>query len=202
MKLLVATKNKKKLKELRALLEDLDIRVLCLADLGGRAPRIVENGSTFKANALKKAVVNASFYKMLTLGEDSGLCVDALGGEPGIFSSRFAGPGKNDRKNNEKLLKLLGDKPLRQRKAHYVCAVALADESGEKIGVVEGRCSGIIAHNNRGSNGFGYDPLFIVPRLNRTFGELDEEVKHRLSHRYRGLQKAKKLIRAYINRHR
>ncbi|MFA5411153.1 MAG: RdgB/HAM1 family non-canonical purine NTP pyrophosphatase [Candidatus Omnitrophota bacterium] len=196
--LLVATKNKKKLQEIRQILKGLNLSIESLADYS-RAPRIIENGRTFKENAVKKAVKIARFSGKLTLGEDSGLCVDALGGKPGIYSSRFSGKDKSDSKNNLKLLRLLEGLPPKKRKAHYVCAVALADKQG-LLGVVEGRCDGRIAFKLRGTFGFGYDPLFIIPAYEKTFAELGSRIKHKISHRYRGLVKAKEIIRKYIKR--
>lgn len=194
--LVVATKNKKKLEEIRQILKDLNLKITSLADYA-KIPRIIENGKTFEENAIKKAVRIAHFTKKLALGEDSGLCVDALNGRPGIYSSRFAGKDKSDFKNNLKLLKLLEGLPLKKRKAHYFCAVALADKDG-LAGAVEGKCSGIIGFTAKGSFGFGYDPLFIIPRYKKTFAQLGPEIKHKMSHRYIALEKAKKIIQKYI----
>jgi XTP/dITP diphosphohydrolase len=129
------------------------------------------------------------------MGEDSGLCVDALGGKPGVRSARFAGRAKDDDANNRKLLRLLASKKdLKQRSAHYVCAVAFADASGF-IGAVEGKCSGYIGFEPKGTNGFGYDPLFIVTKYRRTFAQLPPGVKHSMSHRFRALTKARSILR-------
>lgn len=196
MELVVATKNKKKLQEIKDILKGLDLKITSLADYTN-VPRIIENGKTFKENAVKKAVKIARFTKKLTLGEDSGLCVDALAGKPGIYSSRFAGKDKSDRKNNLKLLKLLEGLAFNKRKAHYVCSAALADEGG-LIGVVEGRCSGLIGFELKGTHGFGYDPLFVIPKYKKTFAQLGEKIKHRMSHRYRALEKIKRLFLKYI----
>ena len=196
MELIVATWNKKKLEEIKEILKDLKLKVTSLADYKG-VPRIVENGKSFKENAVKKAVKAASFTKKLTLGEDSGLCVEILGGRPGIRSSRFSGWEKNDAKNNLKLLRLLEGVPFRKRKAYYSCAVAVADKDGI-LDVVEGECSGFISFELKGSSGFGYDPLFIVPKYKKTFAQLGEKIKHKMSHRYRALKKAKKIILKYI----
>jgi XTP/dITP diphosphohydrolase len=196
MELVVATKNKKKLREIKDILKGLNVRVTSVADYSG-APRIIENGKTFKENAVKKAIKVAHFAKKLTLGEDSGICVEVLGGKPGIYSSRFAGKNKSDLQNNLKLLRLLKNRPLGKRKAHYVCAVALADKGG-LIAAVEGRCRGFINFEQKGTNGFGYDPLFLVPKYKKTFGQLSERIKHKMSHRYYALEKAKKIIRKYI----
>jgi len=196
--LVVATKNKKKLKEIREILRGPRFKIISLADYPN-PPRIVENGKTFRENAVKKAARTAKFTKRLTLGEDSGLCVDALGGEPGIYSSRFAGGAKDDAANNRKLLRLMEGLPLSKRKARYVCAVALADESG-LIGVVEGQCRGVISFICQGSSGFGYDPLFIIPKYNKTFAQLGPRIKHKMSHRYRALEKSRKYLSRYLKR--
>ncbi len=196
MELIVATRNKKKLKEIRQIWKGLKIRLSSLEDYPS-APRIIEDGKTFKENAIKKAVKIARFSGKLAMGEDSGLCVDALGGEPGIYSSRFSGKDKSDLKNNLKLLRLLGDMPLKKRRAHYVCAVALADKDGV-VGVVQGRCPGCIGFEMQGHAGFGYDPLFIVPAYKKTFAQLGERIKHKISHRRRALEKAKKILQKYI----
>jgi XTP/dITP diphosphohydrolase len=194
--LVVATKNKKKLREIKEILKGFQIKVVSLAEYPD-APRIVENGTTFKQNAAKKAVTIARFTKRLTLGEDSGLCVDALGGKPGVYSARFAGKDKSDAKNNAKVLSLLQGLALKKRKAHYVCAVALADEHG-LIDVVEGACFGVIGFEEKGHFGFGYDPIFVIPGYKKTFAQLGPRIKHTISHRYRGLLKAKKMIVGYF----
>ena len=196
MELLVATKNKKKLQEIEEILKDLNLKIASLADYP-KPPQIVEDGKTFTANAVKKAVKTARFTKKLTLGEDSGICVKALGGKPGVYSSRFSGKDKSDLKNNLKLLKLLKKIPLSKRRAYYVCAVALADQSG-LVGAVEGRCNGLIGFEPKGTHGFGYDPLFIIPKYKKTFAQLGPQIKHRMSHRYHALKKARKIIQKYI----
>ena len=196
--LIIATKNKKKLKEIKELLKKLDFKITSLADYP-KAGRIVENGKTFKENAVKKAVKTARWAGKLTLGEDSGLCVTALGGAPGVYSARFAGIEKSDLKNNLKILKLLKDKPFSERKCYYVCAAALADKFG-LISVVEGRCPGVIGFELKGRYGFGYDPIFIIPKYKKTFAQLGERIKHKMSHRYIALEKIKKQISALYGR--
>lgn len=196
MQLVVATKNKKKLSEIKAILKGIRLKLLSL-DVYKNAPLVVENGKTFQENAIKKAVKLARFTGQVCLGEDSGLCVDVLNGAPGIYSARFSGSGKSDIKNNLKLLRLLKDLPIAKRKAHYVCAVALADKRG-LIEVVEGNCSGLIALESKGSAGFGYDPLFYIPKYKKTFAQLGEKIKHKMSHRYYALKKAKRIIQKYI----
>lgn len=194
--IIVATRNKKKLEEIKEIMRECGIKFLSLEDFPA-APYIKENGRTFLENAVKKAVKIAKFTKRLTLGEDSGLCIDALGGAPGIHSSRFAGRGKSDLQNNLKVLRLLKDMPLSKRKAHYVCAVALADKNG-LIKVMGGRCSGLVGFAMKGNRGFGYDPIFIVPKYQKTFAELGERIKHKISHRYRALKKARLIFQRYF----
>ncbi len=196
--LVAATKNKKKFAEIKELLKDLNLKITSLADYP-KAGRIIENGATFKENAVKKAIKIAQYTKKLTLGEDSGLEVDALKGEPGVYSSRFAGPAKDDLKNNLKLLKLLKGLPFSRRKASYRCSVALADKHG-LIVVAEGTCRGLIGFDLKGNFGFGYDPLFIIPKYKKTFAQLGPSVKHKTSHRFRALSKAKIILLAYLKR--
>lgn len=195
--LVVATKNKKKLQEIKEILKGLNLKFVSLANYP-KPPRIIENGRTFKENAVKKAVKIAHFTRKLTLGEDSGLCVDALSGKPGVYSSRFSGKDKNDLKNNLKLLRLLQGLPLEKRRAHYSCAVALADKDG-LVGVTEGKCYGLIGFALKGKYGFGYDPLFVIPKYNKTFAQLGPGIKHKMSHRYRALRKLKRILKSYLN---
>ncbi|MDD5282462.1 MAG: RdgB/HAM1 family non-canonical purine NTP pyrophosphatase [Candidatus Omnitrophica bacterium] len=198
IQLVVATRNKKKLIEIKDILKGTNLVLLSLGDYKN-APNVLENGVSFQENAVKKAVKLARFTGKLCLGEDSGLCVDILGGAPGIYSARFSGKDKSDLKNNLKLLELLKGLPFAKRKAHYVCAVALADKSG-LLGVVEGDCSGLIALEAKGSFGFGYDPLFYIPKYKKTFAQLGEKIKHKMSHRYHALKKARKIIEKYIEK--
>ncbi len=194
--LLVATKNQGKLREIRELLKDFALKVTSLADYPN-CPDIVEDGKTFKANAIKKAAVIGQCTGQLTLGEDSGLQVAALNNAPGIYSARFSGENATDEKNNDKLLRSLKNVPLDKRQARYRCLMALCD--GEKlIGVVDGSCGGLIEMKRRGSNGFGYDPLFLIPRYQKTFGELDPAIKSKISHRARALKKLKVLLQQYL----
>ncbi|MFH1360914.1 MAG: XTP/dITP diphosphatase [Candidatus Omnitrophota bacterium] len=198
--LIVATRNKKKLQEIRVLLADMDLAITSLADYPD-LPQIEEDGKTFTQNAIKKAASIAMATKKLTMGEDSGLEVKALGNAPGVYSARFSGANANDKKNNAKLLRSLKDVPLKKRQARYRCHVALADAHG-LIDVVSASCSGLIASKSKGKNGFGYDPLFIIPRFQKTFGELDPVIKARISHRSRALKKFKKVIQKYFEGYR
>ncbi len=196
--LVVATRNKKKLGEIRQILKGIKVKLLSL-DSYKDAPFVRENGKTFKENAAKKALKLARFTGELCLGEDSGLCVDALSGAPGIYSARFSGRDKSDLKNNLKLLRLLQGLPPAKRKAHYVCAVALADKNG-LLGAVEGKCFGLIGLEPKGNAGFGYDPLFYIPKYKKTFAQMGEKLKHKMSHRYHALKKSRKIIEKYIER--
>jgi len=198
MELVIATKNKKKLEEIKEILKGLNLKISSLVDYP-KAPRIIENKKTFRENAIKKAVKIAKFTKKLTLGEDSGLCVDTLGGKPGVYSSRFAGKDKSDQKNNLKLLKLLQGLPLNRRRAYYYCAVALADKDG-LVGIAEGKCYGFIGFTFKGSFGFGYDPLFVIPKYQKTFAQLGPAIKHKMSHRFRALRKTKSILSTYLTR--
>ena len=190
--LVVATRNKGKLREIKELLADLDFKVISLDEMEGM-PEIIEDGATFEANAIKKALTIARHTKKLTLGEDSGLEVEALGNQPGIYSARFSGTNATDQKNNAKLLRMLKGIALKKRQARYRCFAALADENGV-VGVVSGSCEGLIATKAKGKNGFGYDPYFLIPRYGKTFGELPPEVKAKMSHRAKALKKIRKLL--------
>ncbi len=196
IELVIASKNKKKLLELNRYLKGVRAKVLSLNDFK-RTPRIIENGKTFKENAAKKAIAVSRFTGKLALADDSGLVVKALGGRPGVRSSRFAGPRKSDRANNRKLLKLLEGVPRNKRGAKFVCAVAITDK-GELVKVIEEECKGIIAFSARGGYGFGYDPVFLVPKYKKTFGELGLKVKDRMSHRSKALKKAREFLKNYL----
>lgn len=196
LELVVATKNKKKLKEIEEILQGYKLKITSIADYEP-VPKIIESGKTFKDNAIKKAIKLAKFTGKFTLGEDSGICVNYLNGLPGVKSARYSGQDKSDDKNNQKLLRELNNVPLTKRRAHYCCAVAVADKDG-LIAVVEGKCFGFIGFELKGSGGFGYDPLFIVPKYKKTFGQLNIEIKHKLSHRFVALNKIKKIIQKYI----
>ncbi|MFH1397355.1 MAG: RdgB/HAM1 family non-canonical purine NTP pyrophosphatase [Candidatus Omnitrophota bacterium] len=197
--LVIATQNKKKLKEIREILRGFNLKIISLAGYSS-LPRIIENGKTFQENAVKKAVKIARFTGKLTLGEDSGLCINALGGLPGVYSARFSGNEKDDNRNNQKVLKLLEKIPISKRKAYYSCAVAIADAKGI-IAVVEGKCFGFIGFSPQGEYGFGYDPVFIIPRYKKTFAQLGPQIKHKISHRYKALTKAKKIIAGYLGKY-
>ncbi len=194
--LLVATRNAKKLAEIKDLLKDLKIKVTSLLDYPD-LPKIEEDGRTFTANAIKKAASIAMVTGKLTMGEDSGLEVKALGNKPGVYSARFSGEDATDEQNNKKLLKLLTGVSLKKRGARYRCFVALANKDG-LVNVVNGSCSGVISLTPKGKNGFGYDPLFFIPRFNQTFGELAPTIKATMSHRAHALKKFRTILQKYF----
>lgn len=180
----LASRNQKKIAEIRALLEPYRIPLLSVAEFENVAD-VIEDGDSFQANAEKKAAQVACATEHWAIGEDSGLCVDALKGAPGIYSARYSGEGATDETNNAKLITELDGVPLEKRSAHYVCHVALADPTGRIRLNVEATCSGRIIDQPRGDNGFGYDPYFLIPEYRKTFGELSPLVKQQLSHRAR-----------------
>jgi XTP/dITP diphosphohydrolase len=196
MQLLVATRNKHKLKELAALLEDLPLELISTADMPN-LPGVVEDGATIRDNAIKKAVQTARMARKLTVADDTGLEVDALRGEPGVRSARFAGDEATYHENNKKLLQLLDDVPYEKRSARFRCCVAIADENG-LYDCVEGICNGTIIEAERGGGGFGYDPLFLADGQTKTFAEISPEVKNRISHRAKAMQKAWAVLSRYL----
>lgn len=194
--LLVATTNPKKIEELRRLLAGLEIQLKYLPDFPSYK-EVEEDGKTFEENAAKKALGYAGQTGLLTLAEDSGLCCEALEGAPGVHSARFAGPGKSDLENNEKLLRIYEKIPDNCRGARFVSVVAVA-EPHEVVGVVRGEVEGFIYHQIEGAQGFGYDPLFYYPSFKTTFGNVPPEQKHSVSHRGRALAKARTLLKDYF----
>jgi len=195
--ILIATKNKNKVKEIKHLLKNMDVNVMSIEDGQWEIPEIIEDGSTFKENAIKKAKTIASITGKITLADDSGLEVDALGGQPGIISARFSGENASDRENNLKLLNMMLEVPEDRRGAQFRSAIAIASPEG-KIEVVEGICRGDIGVSERGGQGFGYDPLFIPVGYNKTFAELSLDIKNKISHRGRALEKAKLIFERFL----
>lgn len=195
--LVLATRNRKKRQEIVEILEDLGLQFGDLSEWPD-VPEVVEDGDTFEANARKKAREVARAVGHWTLGEDSGLVVPALKGRPGVYSARYAGRQGDDEANNRKLLAELAPMPEESCAAYYVCTAALTDPGGEVHAVVEGRCHGVIIREPRGSGGFGYDPLFLIPEYHRTFGELSARVKHALSHRARALAQLRPIVRKLL----
>lgn len=187
-RLVIGTTNLKKGLELQELLAPFGFEVLTLKETGGPILDVVEDGDTFAYNARKKAAEQALHLGAWVMADDSGLAVDALGGQPGVYSARYAGEHATDADNNAKLLAELGDLPLARRTAHYVCHVAVADPRGEIRAESADICRGRIVFEPAGSNGFGYDPLFEVVEYHQTFGQLGPLVKAAISHRARALR--------------
>jgi len=196
MQLLVATRNKHKLKEIETILAELQFDLRCATDIPG-LPDVIEDGATVRDNAIKKAVETAKMARMLTLADDTGLEVDALNGEPGVRSARYAGDEATDFENIKKLLVNLKGLPLEKRSARFRCVVAIADENG-LVDCVEGICNGAIIADEKGGGGFGYDPLFIADGQVKTFAEISIDVKNRISHRGKALQKAWAVLSRYL----
>lgn len=197
MDFLIATHNMKKRDELQRILSPLGVHVLTADETGVDLTDVEETGTTFEENALLKARSGCKEGKMPCIADDSGLCVDALDGAPGVYSARFAGEHGNDDKNNEKLLSLLSDVPPEKRTARFVSTVACVFPDGREL-VVRGECEGKIGYEKRGENGFGYDPLFYVGE--RTFAEFTPEEKDAGSHRGNALRALCKALPAYLNK--
>jgi len=186
--IVVASRNRKKVGEINELFARYKIEVVAVVDFPD-VPEVDETGSTFAENAAKKAREIAQHLSAWTIGEDSGLSVDALGGAPGIYSARYSDPGATDERNNEKLQRELAGVAADKRTAAYTCSIALADPSGEIRLQCEDYCRGRIISEPRGSNGFGYDPYFLIPEYHQTFGELASAVKQQISHRARAFHR-------------
>lgn len=186
--LVIATRNAGKLREIRGLLEPHGVEVHSLDEFED-VPEVEETGETFAENAALKATQIARYLNSWTLGEDSGLMVDALDGRPGIYSARYSGPDATDEKNNAKLLEELDGVPTEKRGAQYVCSLAVSDPEGQVQLTEEATCRGRIATEPHGENGFGYDPYFTIVELHQTFGELAPIVKQHLSHRARAFER-------------
>ena len=185
--MVLASHNAKKAAELKSIVEPLGYAILTLADFPG-APEPEETGTTFEENAAIKAVSAFEFTGLPSLADDSGLEVDALGGEPGVYSARFAGVGADDEANNALLLQRLGALPMEKRTARFVSVVALA-MAGNKTVLFRGECEGTILFAQQGVGGFGYDPLFLSTDLKKTFAQASGEEKNGVSHRGRALAK-------------
>lgn len=186
MDFILASNNQKKLAEMQRILAPLGIRVVTARMLGKELSEVVEDGETFEENARIKALHACKEMQLPAIADDSGLCVDALGGAPGIFSARFAGEHGNDAANNDLLLQKLAGVPAQQRTAYYVCAICCVFPDGREI-TVRGECHGTIGFERDGDGGFGYDPLFILN--GKSFGRYTAEEKDAVSHRGKALRK-------------
>jgi len=194
--LIISTRNKKKFREINRLFKGSRIKIFSLDKFPGM-PRVIEDKRSFSGNAKKKALTVSRHTRGLVLADDSGLEVYSLNGRPGIFSSRYAGPKKDDRLNCLKLLRVLKDAPPK-RKARFKCAVAIAN-NGRVVKIIEKSCEGKIAYDMKGRSGFGYDPVFIPRGYKKSFAQLGPKLKDRLSHRGKALRRAKSFIERYLS---
>ena len=185
--IVIATTNNNKLKEFKEILKNLDLDLKSLLDFGPLPPAI-EDGESFDDNAYKKAIHTAKVLGLPAIADDSGLVVPALNGEPGVFSARYAGENATDDENCEKLLNKIKD--ISDRRAYFQCVLSIAVPTGPAL-TYEGRCDGLIIDEKRGDNGFGYDPVFYIDSLSKTFAELEMEEKNKLSHRGKALSQVK-----------
>ena len=190
MDLIISSKNKNKINEIKKLLSSLDINVLSLSDINFNE-EILETGSTFSQNSYIKAKTIFDKYHMPVIADDSGLEVEALGGKPGVYSHRYAGEDCNDTANNLKLIEELNG--VLNRNANYTCDICYINKNGE-VKHSTGKCYGIICNNPKGENGFGYDPYFYIESLGKTMAELDMDEKNKISHRAKALNQLKELI--------
>lgn len=192
-KILIATTNQGKIEEIRNLVKGLPAVFLSLSEVPD-IPEVVEDGTTFEENALKKARTMAQSTGMVTLADDSGLCVDALNGRPGVHSARYAGEDASDEDKYRRILAEMQDVPDSQRSARFECALALVAPDGEER-LFRGVCKGLITRAPRGSSGFGYDPIFYFEDAGCTFAEMDRESKNQVSHRGRALRQFAEFLR-------
>ncbi len=191
--LLIATGNKGKVVELRSLLAGLPLRLRDLSEFPA-AREVEETGQTFSDNAALKAQGYAGQTGLWTLADDSGLEVDALGGAPGVFSARYGGEGLTDADRVTRLLEELSRTAAKDRRARFVCVIAIADPRGQVMNLSTGTCEGRIVHAPRGTHGFGYDPVFLPDGFEQTFGELTAEIKQDISHRALALKAARSFL--------
>ena len=190
----IATNNKNKVREFKSILDNPNLEFKTLKEIG-YDKEIEENGNTFEENAIIKAMTVAKDLNVIAISDDSGLCVDALNGAPGIYSARYAGT-HNDEDNNALLIKNL--KGIENRNAHYECVICIAYPNGDYITEI-GTVSGIIIDDRRGNGGFGYDPYFYIPEFGKTFAEVPLEKKNTISHRNKALMKIKDRIDENFN---
>ena len=191
MKLVIATSNPHKIREIRDILKGLDVEILSAGDVGIDLSRLEESGDTLRENALLKARYVWERTHLPSLADDTGLFVRALGGLPGVRSARFAGPGATYRENLEKLLRMM--EGIEDRRAYFETALAFIDGSGKEY-VFEGRVEGMITKEPMGEGGFGYDPVFFYPPMGKTFAQMTPQEKNSISHRYRALEKFREFL--------
>ena len=189
LEILLATNNFGKVKEIKDILNSTEVKILTMKDFPN-LPKVEEDGKNYQENAFKKASKISKYTGKICLADDSGLEIDYLKGEPGIYSSRW---GTNDEERIKKVLKLLENVPKNKRKAKFVCAAVLIFPNG-KIYKVKEECKGSITFNPKGEYGFGYDPIFLVPEYNKTFAELGDKIKNRISHRGKAMRRMMEII--------
>jgi XTP/dITP diphosphohydrolase len=194
LEIVIATKNYGKVEEIKDILNNPQIKILTMKDFP-HLPEVDENGKTYQENALIKAGIISKYTGKACLADDSGLEIDYLKGEPGIYSSRW---GNNDEERINKVLRLLKDVPINTRTAKFVCVLALTFPDGKTF-TVEDECKGNISFYPQGKYGFGYDPIFIVPEYNQTFAELGDKIKNQISHRGKAMRKMINIINKLVN---
>ena len=193
LEIFIATNNAGKIKEIKNILANPNVKILTVKNFP-RLPKIKENGKTFQENALKKACQISKYIGKICLADDSGLEIDYLKGEPGIYSSRW---GNSDEERINKVLELLENVPENKRNAKFVCVLVLAFPDGRKY-IVKEECKGIISLSPRGKYGFGYDPIFVIPEYNQTFAELGDKIKNQISHRGKAMRRMINIINKLV----
>ncbi len=194
MKLMIASKNKHKIEEIAELLQDIDVELISAVDFP-EIPDVIEDKDTIEGNAIKKATEIANFTGMLTMADDTGLFVNALNGAPGVYSARYAGENATYKDNRIKMLSEMKD--ISDRSAYFMTVIALAIPN-KLIGISEGKVMGEITEKEIGTEGFGYDPIFLAKETGKTFGEMSSEEKHKISHRGRALQNFRPILKKYL----
>ncbi|MGG4497924.1 XTP/dITP diphosphatase [Brevibacillus reuszeri] len=192
-RVVLATRNQGKVKEFNRLFADLGWEGISLAEFEG-VPEVIEDGETFEANALKKAIEISTYLNLPALGDDSGLEVDALDGRPGVYSARYAGEDATDEKNWRKLLDELESVPMEQRTARFRCTIAFVVPGAEPV-ITTGSCEGLIAREPKGTNGFGYDPVFYIPEMDKMMAQLLPEEKNQISHRAKAMNRLLEVLK-------
>ncbi len=198
MKIVLATQNRGKVSELQALLDDLGVEIIAMDEIEP-VPEIVEDGRTFQENAMKKALTVSKATGLIAIADDSGLEVDALGGQPGVYSARYAGTGASDEENYQKLLVEMENVPDGKRTARFRCVMVACRPDGEYISS-QGSCEGYISKAPRGGQGFGYDPVFVPKGDSRTMAELTKEEKNSISHRAKAIMALKGQLKNFLSK--
>ena len=193
-KVIAASRNKHKIQEMEKITEQFGFNMISRDDAQIPPVEVIEDGDTFQKNSYIKAKAILDIAKQPTIADDSGLVVDCLDGGPGVYSARFAGEDADDEQNLDKLMDMMKGVPFEKRTAAFVCCITLLFPDGEAI-VAQGRCEGHIIEERRGSNGFGYDPVFVPLGYDKTFAELDEGIKNNISHRAKALKNLQRMLK-------